>query len=111
MRNAYHIVRHELIEPSLIEVRGSAFCIEDLFELVGRDQYVCTFKFRNGTNAFTEYGQTVIGTVEYSPRQFAVLNGNTPGVALEDSNVLRIRCLQPSFDRNDLTPEFSPERE
>ncbi len=102
MRNVYQIIRHELIEPNLIEVRGSAFCLEDLFELVGRDHFVCTFKFRNGTNACTEYGRTVTGTVEYSPRQRAVLSGNTSEVALDDSSALRIRCLQPSLDQKTL---------
>lgn len=102
MRNTYEIVRHDLIEPSLIEVRGSAFCIEDLFELVGRDQFVCTFKFRHGTSASTEFGRTVTGTVEYSPMQRAVLSGRTPEVALEDSNALRIRCLQPRLEQKAL---------
>jgi hypothetical protein len=102
VRNTYEIVRHEIFEPSLIEVRGSAFCIEDMFELVGRDHFVCTFVFREGTNGFKEYGRSVTGTVVYSPKQSAILDGSTAAATIEDADVLRIRCLQPYLDQKAL---------
>lgn len=99
MRNAYELVRYKMMEPNLIEVRGPAFCIEDLFELVGRDQFVCTFVFREGTEAHKRYGREVTGSVVYSPKQSAALGDHTSASAIEDSDILRIRCLDPDFDQ------------
>lgn len=99
MRNAYEIVRHDLIEPNLFEVRGAAFCAEDIFEFVGKDQVVCTFAFRTGSDSHKAYGRSIVGTVVYSPKQHAVLASQHSQASIEERDVLRVRCLQPALSQ------------
>lgn len=99
MRNTYEIFRHEMIEPNLFEVRGAAFCVEDLFEFVGKDQFVCTFVFRGGSAARATYGRSIVGTVVYSPKQHASLVNQQSAARIEDPDVLRVRCLRPDLSQ------------
>lgn len=99
MRNAYEIARHEIIEPNLFEVRGAAFCAEDIYEFVGKDQFVCTFAFRAGSDSHKAYGRSIVGTVVYSPKQHTALASQHSQASTEESNVLRVRCLRPDLSQ------------
>jgi hypothetical protein len=99
MRNSYEITRDELIEPNLYEVRGAAFCAEDIFEFVGKDQLVCTFVFRAGGDSHKTYGRSMVGTVVYSPKQHDALASQRSQANTEESDVLRVRCLQPALSQ------------
>jgi len=46
----YQVTRHQVLDLDLIELRGS-FTSEDLYSAVGREQFVCTFAFRDGSDA------------------------------------------------------------
>jgi hypothetical protein len=94
-RNEYQITCHEIMEPDLIEVRGSAFCIEDLYDFVGKAQHACQFFFREGSDAYTNYRSSFTGLIVYSPKQRAALESAEPTEETEDRDILRIRCLYP----------------
>ena len=51
MKNRYDISKYPLPGTSFIEVKGASFSCEDLYEMVGKEQYVSTFTFKPGTEA------------------------------------------------------------
>ncbi len=94
--NDYEVSRDETLEPNLIAVRGAEFCIEDLYAFVGRSEYVCTFTFREGSEASNSYGRSLAGVVVYSHQKVA-LERSEPRENIEDAGIVRIRCLDPEL--------------
>jgi hypothetical protein len=96
MRNDYDIARFEGIEPNLIEVRGTAFCIEDLFEFVGREDFVCEFVFRANGEASQAFAPRITAVIRYSPAErAALLRGSVDSLA--ESGKVRLNCLMPTL--------------
>ena len=79
----------------MIELRGS-FTSEDLYLAVGREQFVCTFAFRDGSDAQKALGREVTGTIAYSPKQRDALEHSQP---IEGESMLRIHLLNPELSR------------
>src|ERR1039457_4655203 len=50
--------------PFLI-VWGTAFCYEDLYELVGREHLLTNFAFKAGSETFCKFGQYITGIICY----------------------------------------------
>jgi hypothetical protein len=98
--NEYEVVRNELLEPNLLEVRGAEFCIEDLYAFVGRPEHVCRFVFREETDAHKTYGASLTGLVVYSPTQKAALERSEARANIEDAGLVRIRCVDPELPRH-----------
>jgi hypothetical protein len=101
MRNVYEITHIETIEPNVIEVRGHAFCVEDLFEFVGRDDFVCEFVFRSNSATVKTYAPRLMGIVLYSSAERAAL-ARGDGSSLVDSDKVRLKCLMPTLDQSQL---------
>lgn len=65
MKNKYQITRYGITGTQFIEVRGVSFCCEDLYEIVGKNQFMSTFGFKTGTDASSKFGQSVTGVIYY----------------------------------------------
>jgi hypothetical protein len=75
MKNRYEIRKYPLSGTSFIEVRGPSFSCEDLYEIVGKNQYMSTFRFKTGSEASSKFGQSVTGVVFYDKDELALLSG------------------------------------
>jgi hypothetical protein len=74
MRNNYSTIDHRRKGLPSIEIYGEQFHYQDLFEMVGCDQYMTTFNFKNGSEAFLKYGLSVMGKIFYDHEKLKALN-------------------------------------
>ena len=65
MKNKYQIRQSGFAGTQFVEVWGASFCCEDLYEIVGKDQFMSTFGFKMGTDASSKFGQSVTGVIFY----------------------------------------------
>jgi hypothetical protein len=88
MKNRYEIRKYPFSGTSFIEVRGPSFSCEDLYEIVGKDQYMSTFRFKTGTDASSKFGQSVTGIIFYDKDELEVFRRlNTEETELGDRRV------------------------
>ncbi|MCB1840720.1 MAG: hypothetical protein KDI61_10740 [Alphaproteobacteria bacterium] len=66
LENEYEVIDYSALGISWVEVYGCAFSYVDLYELVGKQQFMTTFNFRRGSEASLVYGDSVTGTIYYS---------------------------------------------
>ncbi len=98
MRNRYNIKQFLLGSIPYIEVRGVSFCREDLYELIGKDQFMSTFVFRPGTDAYNGFGESVTGVIFYAKDEAeALAQIDKEGAELVHGN---IRIDSPMSDLN-----------
>lgn len=69
MKNKYTINDYTGLGIPSIEVQGGCFHYQDLYELVGRNQFMTTFNLKEGSPSQTQYGKNVLGVVYYSFKQ------------------------------------------
>lgn len=65
MINLYQIVDYSEIGIPHVVVQGDKFHYIDLFDLIGRQQFMTTFNFREDSDARSEYGNSVLGVIRY----------------------------------------------
>lgn len=88
MINQYQIIDYSYLGIPSVEVKGNEFHYLDLFELVGSEQFMTTFYFKEDSEAYNRYGKCVNGVVYYGPKDIEKLNDNkTDGI---DLNKIRI---------------------
>lgn len=69
-------------------MRGTSFCCEDLYEIVGKDQFMSTIGFKMGTDASSRFGQSVTGVIYYDKAKCKLFKGpNKEGAELADRRV------------------------
>lgn len=61
-----------------LEISGEQFSYVDLFELIGKHGYMTTFSFKENSDAFRQYGESVTGTLLYSKKELGDLERNIP---------------------------------
>ncbi len=66
MKNQYKIRDSYWGGIQFIKVWGCDFIYEDLYELAGQKQFITTFMFKSGSEAFNKFTQTVIGVIFYA---------------------------------------------
>jgi hypothetical protein len=66
MKNKYEIETSDLEGIPFVKVWGADFCQEDLYELIGRNQFMATFMFKPATDAWNRFGQAVTGLIFYA---------------------------------------------
>ena len=74
MKNKYEITRYGIKGTQFIEVRGVSFCCEDLYEIVGKNQFMSTFGFKTGTDALNKFGQSVTGVIYYHKDELSLFH-------------------------------------
>jgi len=100
MKNHYQIIDYSELGLPSIEVFGDAFHYQDLYEIVGRDQYMTTFTLRSGSESYSKYGESVLGVIFYDHKKL-----NDIYKALENSTEINQSIIKiDSFER-DLTVE------
>ena len=89
MKNRYDITKYALPGTSFIEVKGASFSREDLYEMVGKEQYMSTFTFKPGTEASIKFGPTVTGIICYDKDEISLFRrlDKEVSVILEDGRV------------------------
>ncbi|WP_299494410.1 hypothetical protein [uncultured Shewanella sp.] len=65
MRNNYKIIDYREIGIPSVEVSGAAFHYQDLYEIVGKSQFMTTFELRVGSLSHGEFGHSLLGVVFY----------------------------------------------
>jgi len=68
MENQYHIKEVYVGGIHFFEVWGD-FTPSDLFDLIGKHQYMCTFVFKDCSQSFGKYGSSVTGLMFYGTEQ------------------------------------------
>jgi hypothetical protein len=88
MKNKYQIRQSVFAGTPFVEVWGATFSCEDLYEIVGRDQFMSTFVFKAGTDASSKFGQSVTGVTFYDKGELEVFERfNKEGTELGDRRV------------------------
>lgn len=98
--NEYRINDFSNIGIPFTEVCGDKFTYHDLYELVGRKQYMTTFNFKIDSAAYTQYGECVTGVIYYDPKTLKKLSGSF----LSNANI-DIKTLKIGAPSNDLSIE------
>ena len=65
MINQYQIIDYSILGIPSVEVKGNEFHYLDLFEIVGRQQFMTTFYLMEGSEARKQYGECVLGVIYY----------------------------------------------
>lgn len=65
MRNSYRITDYRDLGLPSIEVAGVQFHYQDLYEMVGQNQFMTTFELRKGSASHSKYGGSVLGVIFY----------------------------------------------
>lgn len=64
----YKFIDYTVIGIPTIEVYGENFHYQDLYELVGKNQYMTTFDLKNNTKSFENYGNSIVGVIYYDKK-------------------------------------------
>lgn len=93
MRNEYSIIDYSDLG---LEVTGLRFHYQDLYEIVGQNQFMTTFEFRKGSDSHSEYGDSVLGVIFYDRKGLDSLERSfQTGVEIDKQ---RIRIDSPFRD-------------
>lgn len=95
MKNKYAIYDYTKLGIPSIEVHGECFCYQDLYELVGRNQFMTTFNLKDGTSSKNQYGESVLGVIYYGFKQTQELEESLSTGAEVDG--VRIRIDSPDI--------------
>lgn len=98
MRNNYQIIDYSELGLPTIEVVGK-FHYQDLYELVGRNQFMTTFELTHGSETSLEYGSSVLGVIFYDRKTLDSLE--TSLQAEHEISKQRIRIDSPSRELSD----------
>jgi hypothetical protein len=96
MRNTYKIIDYQNLGLPSIEVFGENFHYQDLYELVGKEQYMTTFQLRKNSESYREYGVSVLGVIYYDRKSIDKLNKSL--VDKNEVQEVKIRVDCPSLD-------------
>ncbi len=66
MKNNYRIIDYKVFGLPQIEVYGDQFCFLDLYELVGKHQFMTTFNLKKDSESYTKYGVSVLGVIHFN---------------------------------------------
>jgi len=94
MRNNYKIIDYRNLGLPSIVVYGESFHYQDLYEIVGKNQFMSTFELRSGSTSFKEYGNSVLGVIYYDPKSLDSLDASFQSG--KEMNKERVRIDSPS---------------
>ena len=88
MRNNYKVIDYSDLGLPSVEVYGTEFHYQDLYEMVGVDRFMTTFELRKGSVSHEEYGDSVLGVICYSKKGLDSLERSL----LDGSELTKIRA-------------------
>lgn len=91
MINQYQIINYSYVGIPSTEVVGEEFHYLDLFELIGQQQFMTTFQLREKSEAYSEYGESVLGVIYYEIQTVRLLNANK----IDGINIEQIKIESP----------------
>ncbi len=95
MQNDYRIVDFSKAGLPFVEVHGEEFSFNDLYELVGKNQFMTTFNFKRDSDAYSLYGESVVGIIYYNHDIEVKLRN---GTALDEKDGSKIHVTTPSSE-------------
>lgn len=88
MKNEYKVIDYSELGLPCIEIYGGRFHYQDLYELVGKNQFMTTFNLRRESESYKEFGGSVLGVIYYDRKSLD---------ALEESNVSGREVAEPKI--------------
>ena len=55
-----------MLGTQFVEVWGPIFCCEDLYEIIGKDQFMSTLIFKKDSESYKKFGESVTGVLYYN---------------------------------------------
>jgi hypothetical protein len=95
MKNKYEISQYEGLP--FVEVRGASFSCDDLYEIVGKHQFMSTFNFKTGSDAMSKFGQSVTGVIFYDKNGLEAFNGLNQKAAEQEDRRVKIDSPMPEL--------------
>jgi len=96
MRNQYKIIDYSDLGLPSVEVYGESFHYQDLYEMVGKSQFMTTFELKIDSLSFKDYGGSVLGVIFYDRKSTSSLEDSIKTGA--EVTKERIRIDSPSRD-------------
>jgi len=96
MRNTYRLIDYRELGLPSIEVYGAQFHYQDLYEFVGKEQYMTTFLLRKNSESYRQYGDSVLGVIYYDRKSLEALESSLTKNNEVSKRKIRIDC--PSRD-------------
>lgn len=88
MKNIYKIIDYSDLGLPSIDVIGEQFNYQDLYEMVGKSQFMTTFVLRKGSASHNEYGGSVLGVIYYDRKVLDSLERSLPtGVEIAEHKI------------------------
>ncbi len=96
MKNEYKVIDYTDLGLPSIEVFGDRFHYQDLYELIGKNQFMTTFNLRRGSESFNEFGDSVLGVIYYDRKSLDELaESNISG---REITISKIRVDSPHIE-------------
>jgi len=76
MRNQYKIINYSDLGLPSVEVYGERFHYQDIYDLVGKSQFMTTFELKIDSLSFQEYGGSVLGVIFYDRKAISSLENS-----------------------------------
>lgn len=99
MKNNYKIIDYRDLGLPSVEVFGAAFHYQDLYEIVGKSQFMTTFELRAGSLSYGEFGHSLLGVVFYDRKALDSLVASFH--TGQEISKKRIRIDSPSRELSD----------
>ncbi len=94
MKNSYRTIDYTVFGLPYIEVHGDKFLYLDLYELVGRHQFMTTFNLKEDSEAHTKYGASILGVIHINHTVLKKIESST----LTEIDLERVQIYLPEFE-------------
>ena len=92
LRNTYRLIDYRELGLPIIEVYGAQFHYQDLYEFVGKEQYMTTFQLRKDSDSYRQYGHSVLGVIYYDRKSLDALESSLAKDNKISKSKIRIDC-------------------
>lgn len=76
MKNEYKIIDYSNLGLPAVEIYGDQFHYQDLYELIGKNQFMTTFELKADGEAYNEYGSSILGVIYYDKKELIELENS-----------------------------------
>lgn len=101
MRNAYKIIDYRKLNLPIIEVYGDRFHYQDLYVLVGKDQFITTFYLKKKSLSYKNYGDYVLGVIYYDAKSINALEASFSTGNEVATTRIRVDCPSRNISMNE----------
>lgn len=101
MKNTYRILDYQDLGLPSIEVYGDQFHYQDLYEFVGKNQYMTTFQLRENSESSKEFGSSVLGIIYYDRKTIDDLERSMAIGHEVSKSKIRIDCLSRDITKKE----------